>query len=128
MTKYLHNTQKMAKPPQGCLLPSYSSFVWLQLGKGVGEKKEPVWLLSSSTGGLHWCIGPVSTSITTCFSSNSQRLLEDLECSKNGYEPQSPACRICLCSQLDLYQSHCRPVLPLYSVPKIPHQAKLSWS
>lgn len=40
VTKYFDNTQKIAEQPQGYLLSSYSSFVWLHLGKGVGEKKK----------------------------------------------------------------------------------------
>lgn len=117
ITKHFHNTNKNSKTTAGLFAVQLQLLVWLHLGKGVGEKKETIWLLSSSVGGLHWCIRPVSTSTTSPFSFNLQGLLEDLECSKNGCGPQSPACRICLCGQLDWYQSHCRPALPPYCVP-----------
>lgn len=128
ITKYFRNTQKTAKQPQGYLLSSYSSFVWLHLGKEREKKKDTVWLVSSSTWGLHRCMGPISASVASPFSFNLQGLLEDPECSKIGYGPQSPAWRVCLRGQLDLHQSHCRPARPLYCAPKIPHQAQLSWS
>lgn len=119
--KYFYNPQKFAEQPLGSLLFSYRSFAWLQLGKGLAA------LLIHRRAALAHRSG--WTSSTSLFPFNLQGLVEDPECSKNIYRPQSSACRIYLCSQPDLQQSHCSPpcsasVLCTWD----PHWARLCWS
>lgn len=116
-TKY--NTQKVPEQPQGSLLSSYRSFAWLHLGKGVREK-ETGWLPSLSVGGLHWCAGLDQLLAPPFFLLICREWWKIWSAQRMSTGLQSPACRICFCSQPDLQQSHCRPALPSRRVPEIP--------